>query len=107
MSFITYDIKSSCKEDLKTEIIYTVKGAYVANQGIVVLRFVADMDWEIWRERITKIFKALKRQRMIEFFAQASELESGETMEAVYLLNKYPDITETVDTKGRCIIVKL
>ena len=44
---------------------------------------------------------------MIEFFSHAADLEECVTMESVYLLNKYPDITETVDTKDKCVIIKI
>ena len=107
MNFVTYDIKSVTKDDLKTEIIYTVKSAFVGGHRLILLNFTADEEKDAVAARSTAVLKSLKRQRDIEFFAKVGELSSAESMEAVYLLNKIPTLADEIDTTSNGIIVKI
>ena len=107
MDFVTYKIESSSAYDMKTEIIYTVKGAFVAGERLIVLNFVAEEPWSVLEPRAAKILRALKREKAIELFVDASELKDAAPVEAVYLLNKFPKLPESVDIGGKNIIVKI
>lgn len=107
MDFVTYKIKSVSAYDMRTEIIYTVKGAFVRGERLIVLNFTEVEPWNLIKSRAVKILRALKREKAIECFADSAELCDAVTTEAVYLLNKFPALAERIDKEGKNIIIKI
>ena len=82
-------------EYLMTELRFNIAAARAERMELIRLELVNDED-RVRRRQYTSILvrlRQLKREGVIQFFATEEDFVGG-TTEAVYLLNKYPELAE-------------
>ena len=97
---------------LMTELRYNIAAARA--EGAELVRFELTTEEErSRRRRYTSVLfrlRQLKREGIIQFFATEDDFANN-TTEAVYLLNKYPELSETVNDAAfgtrRIVIVRV
>ena len=87
-------------QNINTELYFELASARA--DGCEVVR----LDFESNQEKIIAALKKMKNNSAIQFFATSESFSSSDT-EAVFLLNKYPDIREFENNSLPYIYVKL
>ena len=107
MKINTYTLKYATQRELEMELNYQVASARVRSDPAFAVVPEGSSGEEKAIQAASKILRALKRQGRIQLFEIASALSEARTVEAVYLINKYPDIVELVGSEPGAIIIKL
>ena len=93
-----FDLQSSAKEKIKTEIMYEIASARADNAEFVRINInLGDQSAENRKSVSATIntLKDMKKDRRIQFFATEDNFKHMST-EAIFLLNKYPDHFENM-----------
>ncbi len=97
---------------LMTELRFNIAAARAERMELIHLELAADDD-RLRRREYTSVLvrlRQLKREGVIQFFAAEDDF-AGSTTEAVYLLNKYPELSALADTSGdgayRSIVIRV
>ena len=105
MKYTTFAITSSNQSIEETEILFSIASAR-ANH-IDFLKLILDLEQgEKIALNATKVLKSLKKQGRIELFINSDEL-SGDSTEAEYLRNKFPEICDIRNEGELSLIVKV
>ena len=98
MIYKTIELLSRRADKMKTEIMYEVASAHAAGIELVRFNIAKGEEDSTYRRALssaTKILKDMKQSDTIRFFATHASLAQMNT-EASFLINKYPDIFDTV-----------
>ena len=60
-----------------------------------------------FRNSTSKLLKAMKRDGAIKLFVFEDELKSSESMEGIYILNKYPELSRLTELTDNSVYIKL
>lgn len=105
MKFVTLTPTSQGTSTLETEIMFSVASARAQEIEFLKIDFSADNGEQI-KAAALKQLRALKKQGRIQLFVVAEDIH-GSSTEAQYLVNKYPNISDTLKDGERVIIVKI
>ena len=99
-------------EYLMTELRFNIAAARAEKVELLMLELATE-DERSRRRRYTSVLfrlRQLKREGIIQFFASEDDFADN-TTEAVYLLNKYPELSETANIAKegarRLVIVRI
>ena len=104
MKISSVKLNSPTLQQLRTDILYSIASFRAQGMELVEL-IVSDTAKEKLENGTLKVLKEQKKQGSIRAYALAREI-SGESCEAEYLLNKYPDLS-LYNEKENSIIVLL
>ena len=111
MKYKTIKLLGNNSQELNTELAFEI--AVAKADGEELIKFdVQDSDDAAYTatkklSTIKKLLRTMKDGRKIQFYASADSFEKSST-EAVFLINKYPDIIENIPSdQGEYIFVKL
>ena len=111
MKYKTIKLLGNNSQELNTELAFEI--AVAKADGEELIKFdVQDSDDAAYTSAkklstIKKLLRTMKDGRKIQFYASADSFEKSST-EAVFLINKYPDIVENIPSdQGEYIFVKL
>ena len=97
---------------LMTELRFNIAAARAEKMELIYLELVAEED-RVRRRQYTSVLvrlRELKREGVIQFFAAEGDF-SDSTTEAVYLLNKYPELSELANLAGegarRIVLIRI
>ncbi len=105
MKIFTHIVDSTIPSQIETEIRFIIASARSLGNEIVCLKTKGDAEFKIYAA-IIKNLKAIKKQGKIDFFAEKEAFEQL-SAEASYLLNKFPKITEYIDSESTSVIIKI
>ncbi len=80
----TFEIKSTDRAHIKTELLYALAEARATRQGLLCLRYTEDTQ----RAILDALLPPLKRNKSLDIFLHADALD-GPSTEAIFLHNKY------------------
>ena len=105
MRYDTFTLTSSNQSIAETEILYSIASAR-ANQ-MDFLKLILNLDQgEKIATNTTRVLKSLKKQGRIELYISSDEL-GGDSTEAEYLRNKFPEICNIRNENETSIIIKI
>lgn len=111
MIYRNIEIKGATQESCATEIMYEIAAGRA--DGIELIRFDLSegrfsdpSDEKKVTSSILRLLKGMKEKGAIQLIATKDSFNVG-TTEAVYLLNKYPDIISAEEINGDFIYVKI
>ena len=99
-------------EYLMTELRFNIAAARAERKELIKLQLTEDDARRRCREYTSVLvrLRQLRREGVIQFFASETDFADG-TTEAVYLLNKYPELSELANVAGkrehRLIIIRI
>ena len=97
---------------LMTELRFNIAAARAEGVELVMLELTTAEERSRRRRYVSVLFRLrqLKREGIIQFFASEDDFADN-TTEAVYLLNKYPELSETANVAKegarRLVIVRI
>ena len=103
MNYVEIDIKSIDFSSLETEIMYEIATAKVDGAELLRLNLPlsrveeSELPIKKYLQRASKILKELKQKGKIQFLATSHEFKYSLT-EAVFLINKYPELFISQDS---------
>ena len=89
MKITCCELKTATAVLVRTEVMYSVASARARGEELIEL--VCQNDGGRSEKNALKTFKELKKQGKIKVYALARDIE-GQSKEAEYLLNKYPEL---------------
>lgn len=104
MKIEAFTLKAETLPLLKTEILYLIASSRASDMEIIRFDVEADSSDRIISYAI-KILKSLKKQGKVGVFISAQDI-IGESKEAEYLKNKYPELLAYAENE-KSVIVKL
>lgn len=103
MKISVFELKSATSVLMRTEILFSVASARAVGEELVEL--VCPIDSGRGIKNTLKVLKELKKQNKIKVYVLARDIE-GQSKEAEYLLNKYPELREYAE-KTESIVAML
>lgn len=95
MKYIVINLQGKDQNEISTEIMFELAGAKI--DGAELVRFnIENADDDSGKKRSSAMLKVLKNMKSagkIQFYA-TPESFAGEKTEAVFLINKYPELFE-------------
>ena len=112
MKYKTIKLLGNNSQELSTEAAFEI--AVAKADGEELIKFNAqdsedDASYTATKKiaALKKILRSMKESRKIQFYATAESFDKSST-EAVFLINKYPDILENITVnQGEYIYIKL
>ena len=112
MKYKTIKLLGNNSQELSTEAAFEIAVAKADAEELI--KFIvqdSDDDASYTAAKkiaaLKKILRSMKENRKIQFYATSDSFEKSST-EAVFLINKYPDIHENItDSEGEYIYIKL
>lgn len=98
----SYTLVENAKSQINTELNFIVASFRVNGVDVLKLEFASVEDEKLQcriRNRALGVIKELKRRGAVEFFVKREDFNKS-TTEAVFLLNKFPELTSLVDEAG-------
>ena len=95
------------QKELSKELEFVVACEKVAGNEILIIEPFKDTNAEKFRTGALRLLKSMKRDMVIKLFVSESELFNPEKMEGVYLLNKFPQLSELSDAPQERFYIKL
>jgi len=108
MELITWELTGKSVNEMTTEIRFFIATASVKRVDVFKLKIKKVFSDEREAKRfasIKRILQTVKRDGLIQLYIHSDEL-SGNTTEAAYITNKYPDMCVS-DEDNNGFIVKL
>ena len=106
MNINTYKIKYSSPRELDMELNYQVASARVREDALFGVIIEAE-SMEKAESAAAKSLRGLKKRGRIQLFEFVRELSVGESVESVYLVNKYPSLAEELADTPDLILIKM
>ena len=107
MEFSVHRIEYTDSKTLFTELHYIIACERVSNKQLINVCLANENVSETFRNSVTRILKAMKRDGTIKLFVFENDIENTEKTEAVYLLNKFPALSEQTNENPNSIFIKL
>ena len=102
--FKSIELKCENQKNISTELLFEIASARVEKKELIRLTFDAGDKTE---SNIITALKKMKYSGTIQFFATVTDFEQSSTA-AVFLLNKYPNIFDSVEnSQNRYVYIKL
>ena len=103
MKIYCFELKPTTVALMRTEILYSVASARANEYELV--EFIYSNDGGKSESNVLKVVRELKKQGKVKVYTLARDID-GQSKEAEYLLNKYPEL---IKYKEKCesIIVML
>ena len=98
-------MESSLPEEVDTELRFVIASARATGNELLYLRAESEEDSKIGMT-LHKHLKTMKREGKIDFFADRVAF-SSQNAQASYLINKFPNVTECIDSAPFFFIIKL
>jgi len=105
MRIFTHTLESKMPDQIATELRFIVASARASGKELILITLRADQDARI-QASLQKNLKAIKKEGRIDFFA-GKDAFTKSTAEASYLINKFPQITEIIETDDFILIIKI
>jgi len=105
MKIFTHVMESSMAEQVDTELRFVIASARANGNELLHLKLDCEEDSKI-ALTLHKQLKTMKREGKIDFFAD-KEAFSTQNAQASYLINKFPKVTESIDSAIFFFIIKL
>ena len=110
MIYKVVNFEGETPNDLKTELMFELASARAEKCELVKLNVAhSDLTAKKNVSAVLKVLKGMKASGRIQFFATNESFETHST-EAVFLMNKYPDIFTNIPVNAEnttCFYVKL
>lgn len=105
MRIFTHTLESKIPAQIATELRFVIASARASGNELISITTETDQDGRI-HSALQKNLKTMKKEGRIDFFA-GKEAFSKSTAEASYLINKFPQITELIETDNLILIIKI
>ena len=108
MELVTWELTGKSVTEMTTEIRFFIANCNVRGVDVFKLNIKKVFNSEREERRlisVTRILYAIKRAGLIQLYIHSKELE-GNSTEAAYINNKYPNIREN-GIDNECFIIKL
>ena len=107
MEAVVHSIEYKDSRTLETEITFLIACDKVARNELINIRLVNKEKVQSYKNAITRILKAAKRDGFIQLFVFENDINDAQRTDAIYLINKFPYLSclEAVDASS--IYVKL
>ena len=106
MKIFEYVMESTLSDQVATEIRFIVASARAGGYELISLKTKRDNVHESNEVALVKNLKAMKKESKIDFFANRDAFAHG-SAEASYLINKFPQISTTVESEEFYLIIKI
>lgn len=107
MEISVHEIEYVGSKELFTELNFIIACDRVCHKELINVRLSNVSTAETFKNSATRILKGMKRQGVIQLFVFESEVNDSEKTESVYLLNKFPELSEKVSDNSNSIFIKL
>ena len=107
MEVAVHRIEYKDSKTLFTELHFVIACDRISHKDLINVRLANENAAETFRNSATRILKAMKRDGTIKLFVFESDINNTEKTEVVYLLNKFPELSDITDENPNSIFVKL
>ena len=94
-------------KELLKELEFTVACEKVAGNELLIIEEESNSAGSKFMQSALRALKLMKRDGVITLFVRACDISNPEKMEGVYLLNKFPQISEADNLSETKIYIKL
>lgn len=107
MEISVHRIEYTDSKGLFTELNFIIACDRVSHKELINVCLANEGVAETFRNSATRILKAMKREGTIQLFVFEPEIDNSEKTESVYLLNKFPELSEQSTGNPNSIFIKL
>ena len=107
MSFSVHNLKYKDYNDLATEIEFIIACNRIKGEELVKITLSNIEMQDRFQNAITKHLRAMKRDGAIKMFIFEPGLESQEKTESIYLINKFPFLSELQSYDNNTVYIKI
>lgn len=107
MRLAIHEIEYRDTSSLSSEIEFAVACDRVEGKDLINIRLKNQNSVSKFVSASSKLLRAMKRDGIIQLFVFESDLQDTEKMETVYLLNKFPDLSEVEKYGEGSVFIKL
>ena len=107
MSISLNNIKFVDTKNLSVELEFIVACSRIAGNELIKIALINQDMADKFKSAAARILKSMKRDGIIKLFVFENELSLQEKTESVYLLNKFPFLSDVKEASGSVIYVKL
>ncbi len=107
---MSYSVKEITYIDLKSfsvELEFIIACSRVEGYDLIKLTLANENMLKRFETSAVKLLKAMKRDGVIKLYLFEKELSDPEKMESIYLLNKFPKLSEIESLSEKSIYIKL
>ena len=101
MKISTFELKTTTSVLMRTEVLYSVASARATGDELTEILYPNDGRGE---RNTVKVMKELKKQGRIKVYVLAKDI-NGQSKEAEYLLNKYPELKDYREKPNSVIVM--
>lgn len=106
MSFSLYNVKYTDAKDLSVELEFIIACNKVEGNELIKISVENTDNKDKFRVSASRLLRAMKKDGVIRLFVFEDDLFSEKT-ESVYLLNKFPFLSENNELSPYAVYVKL
>lgn len=106
MTIFTHTLENESYDGIITEIRYIVATARANERELLSIKLDSSDKISKSLSMLIKALRLMKKEGKIDFFASIEDFALGNA-EASYLMNKFPDITDKLDTEKSTFIIKV
>lgn len=106
MSFSLYNVKYTDAKDLSVELEFIIACNKVEGNELIKISVENTDTKDKFRVSASRLLRAMKKDGVIRLFVFEDDLSSEKT-ESVYLLNKFPFLSESNELSPYAVYVKL
>jgi len=106
LNFRTRIVKYKNMRSLNTDLLYAIAAERAAGHEIACVELENNELADAFIRSSSKILKALKRDGYIRLYIFESELSDTDKMETVYMINKFPFLSDS-ERREAVIYIKL
>ena len=107
MSLSIHNVKFTYAKELSVELEFIIARNKVEGNELIKLNLENTDLSSKYKSAVSRLLKSIKRDGVIRLFVFEDELVIQEKTESIYLLNKFPFLSEIKDADSCAVYIKL
>ena len=107
MSLSMYNVKFTDSKELSVELEFIIARNKVEGNELIKLTLENTDMQQKYKSAVTRLLKSIKREGVIQLFIFEEDLILQEKTESIYLLNKFPFLSEIKNTDPSALYIKV
>lgn len=107
MSISIHNLKFTDAKELSVDLEFIIACNRVSGNELIKIVLENEDTKDKFRSSASRLLKSIKKDGIIQLFVFENELTASEKTESVYLLNKFPFLSESIEQNSCSVYIKL
>lgn len=107
MEIFINDIKYTDMKDLSVQLEFAIACAKVSGKELIGLKCVDAENCARFKNGVSKILRGMKKDGIVQLFVFDDGLLAKESTESIFMLNKFPELSDFSKGLENLVYVKL